>query len=58
MALKKVDKIGVYPSSKFKKVIEAEAKKEGRSVSNYVVNILTKHINQKKKNKEVEKAKK
>lgn len=46
MVKKKIDKMGVYPTEEFKKIVEAEAKKEGRSVSNYILNILNNHIDQ------------
>ncbi len=54
MEEKKRAKLGVYPSHEFKKIIDSEAENEGRSVSNYVLNILKNHINQKKQNEKVE----
>lgn len=46
-----MEKMGVYPTPEFKKIIEAEAEKEGRSVSNYILNVLTNHVNQIKEEK-------
>lgn len=41
--------MSIYPDKKLKKLIEKKAVEEGRTISNYILYVLKKHLNYKVK---------